>query len=207
MRRFHNAGAACMVPTESLKTDLEARGFRNLRIWQRGVDHQLFRPREGADLGFPRPVFLCVGRVAVEKNIEAFLSLDLPGSKVVVGDGPAFARLSEAYPDTRFLGRLPIEALAEAYSSADVFVFPSLTDTFGNVILEALASGLPVAAFPVTGPKDILTDPNVGRLSHDLREAALSALELSHAAARTFSLRYSWEASVGEFLSHLHPIR
>lgn len=206
LKRFHNASGACMVPTESLKADLEARGFRNLQIWQRGVDHDLFRPREGADLGFPRPVFLFVGRVAVEKNIQAFLRLDLPGTKVVVGDGPDFAKLSAAYPAARFLGRLPIEALAHAYSAADAFVFPSLTDTFGNVILEALASGLPVAAFPVTGPKDILTDPRIGRLSDDLREAALGALELSSDAARTFSLRYGWKESAGQFLSHLQPI-
>jgi glycosyltransferase involved in cell wall biosynthesis len=205
LRSFHNAGSGCMVPTLSLREELEARGFRDLRHWARGVDHDLFRPRPGADLGLPRPIFLCVGRVAVEKNLEAFLKLDLPGSKVVVGDGPARIALSRAYPDAHFLGRLPIDGLAHAYSAADVFVFPSLTDTFGNVLLEALASGVPVAAFPVTGPKDIITDPRVGVLDVDLGKAALAALKLSREAAREFALRFTWEASVGEFLSNLRP--
>ena len=183
-----------------------ARGFKNLLFWSRGVDHALFRPRPGADLGLPRPIFLSVGRVAVEKNLEAFLKLDLPGSKVVVGDGPARAELSRAYPQAHFLGALPTEALAEAYAAADVFVFPSLTDTFGNVMLEALASGVPVAAFPVTGPKDIITDPRVGVLDADLRKAALAALELSREAAREFALGFSWEASA-ERLPRQYPRR
>jgi glycosyltransferase involved in cell wall biosynthesis len=210
LRRFHNAGRGCMVATESLKADLARRGFRNLIIWSRGVDHEHFKPRPSADLGFPRPVFLSVGRVAVEKNLEAFLDLDLPGSKVVVGDGPARGRLARAYPAAHFLGALPSDALAEAYSAADVFVFPSVTDTFGNVLLEALASGLPVAAFPVTGPKDVITDPRVGVLDQDLRKAAMSALGLSRAAARDFALRFSWEASAARFRENLiaaHDIR
>jgi glycosyltransferase involved in cell wall biosynthesis len=199
MRWFHNAGRGCMVATESLGSDLQRRGFNNLLFWSRGVDHTLFRPRPEADLKLPRPVFLCVGRVAVEKNLEAFLKLDLPGSKVVVGEGPARAELMRAYPQAHFLGGLPIEALVEAYAAADVFVFPSVTDTFGNVMLEALSSGLPVAAFPVTGPKDIITDPRVGTLDTDLRRAALSALRLSRDAAREFSLSFSWEASTAVF--------
>ncbi len=203
MRRFHNAGLGCMVATESLRDDLAGRGFRNLCFWSRGVDHALFHPRPDADLGLPRPIFLSVGRVAVEKNLEAFLKLDLPGSKVVVGDGPARAELTKAFPDTHFLGALPIDALAEAYAAADVFVFPSLTDTFGNVLLEGLASGLPVAAFPVTGPKDVVTDPRAGVLDSDLRKAALGALRLSSEAARAFSLTYSWEASARAFRDNI----
>lgn len=148
MRRFHNAGIGCMVATASLQADLAGRGFRNLLRWSRGVDRNLFRPRPGADLGLPRPVFLSVGRVAVEKNIEAFLRLDLPGSKVVVGEGPARAGLTAVYPSAHFLGMLPTEALANACAAADVFVFPSVTDTFGNVLLEALASGSRSPPFP-----------------------------------------------------------
>ncbi len=193
MRRFHNAGLACLVSTPSVQAELAARGLRNLMRWSRGVDSELFRPRPGADLGLPRPVFLYVGRVAVEKNLEAFLSLDLPGSKVVVGDGPARAALARAYPDAHFLGVLRGEPLASAYSAADVFVFPSLTDVFGNVILEALASGVPVAAFPVSGPKDIVTDPTLGVLDHDLRRAALAALDLPRGTTAPFARRFTWE--------------
>src|SRR6202000_815221 len=136
-------------------------GFRNVVLWPRGVDATLFYPRE-ADLGLPRPVFVCVGRVAVEKNLEAFLDLDLPGTKIVVGDGPARAELEHKYPDAVFLGSFDAERLADAYAAADVFVFPSKTDTFGLVLLEALASGLPVAAFPVPGPRDGIGSAPVG---------------------------------------------
>jgi glycosyltransferase involved in cell wall biosynthesis len=203
VRRFHNSGVGCMVATPSLERDLAARGFRNLMRWPRGVDRDLFRPRPGADLGLPRPVFLYVGRIAVEKNVEAFLTLDLPGSKAIVGDGPARAALARAFPDAHFLGEKRGEALAEAYAAADVFVFPSLTDTFGNVLLEALASGLPIAAFPVTGPKDVITDPHVGVLDQDLRKAALAALELPSGAARAFAARFSWEESARMFRDNL----
>lgn len=199
VRRFHNAGLGCMVATPSLRDDLAARGFERLFLWSRGVDGALFRPRADADLGYPRPVFLYVGRVAVEKNLQAFLKLDLPGSKVVVGDGPARAALERAHPDAHFAGVKRGEALAAAYAAADVLVFPSLTDTFGNVLLEALASGVPVAAFPVTGPKDVITDPAVGVLDADLRKAALAALDLSREAARAFALRFSWEACAETF--------
>jgi glycosyltransferase involved in cell wall biosynthesis len=203
VRRFHNSGLGCMVATPSIRAELAARGFRNLMRWSRGVDTALFRPRPGADLGLARPVFLYVGRVAVEKNLDAFLSLDLPGSKVVVGDGPARAALSRRYPDARFLGVLQGETLAHAYAAADVFVFPSLTDTFGNVIVEGLASGLPVAAFPVAGPRDIITDPAAGVLDADLRKAALLALDLRREAARDFAKRFSWEASAAEFRANI----
>ncbi len=203
MRAFHNAGGGCMVATPSLEADLAARGFRHLMRWSRGVDADMFRPRPDCDLALPRPVFLSVGRVSVEKNLEAFLALDLPGTKVVVGDGPARADLEARYPDARFLGLLEDEALARVYSASDVFVFPSLTDTFGNVLLEALASGLPVAAYPVTGPKDVLTDPAVGVLDPDLREAALAALDLRKEDARAFALGFSWEASAAAFRANV----
>jgi len=203
MRRFHNGGAGCMVATESLRDDLASRGFKKMVFWSRGVDHELFRPRPEVDLGLPRPIFLSVGRVAVEKNLEAFLKLDLPGSKVVVGEGPARTELMRKYPDARFLGGLPTDELVKVYSGSDVFVFPSVTDTFGNVLLEALASGLPVAAFPVTGPKDIVTDPRAGVLDADLRKAALAALQLSGAEARQFSMRFSWEASARAFRDNI----
>jgi glycosyltransferase involved in cell wall biosynthesis len=199
MRRFHNAGRGCMVATPSLRDDLAARGFNSLMLWSRGVDHHLFRPRPDADLGLERPVFLYVGRVAVEKNIEAFLRLDLPGSKAVVGDGPQRAALSQAYPEAHFLGEFRGEKLASAYAAADVFVFPSRTDTFGNVLLEALASGLPVAAFPVTGPRDVVTHPSVGVLNDDLGKAARSALLLPRSAARDFALSFTWQASAKQF--------
>jgi glycosyltransferase involved in cell wall biosynthesis len=203
MRRFHNSGLGCMIATQSLEQDLAARGFTSLMRWPRGVDRKLFRPRRDADLGLPRPIFLYVGRVAVEKNIDAFLRLDLPGSKVVVGDGPAREALRRTYPDAHFLGTLRGEELARAYSAANVFVFPSLTDTFGNVVLEALASGLPVAAFPVTGPKDVITDPRVGVLDADLGRAALAALQLKADDARRFTESFSWEASARIFRDNL----
>jgi len=201
MRRFHRPSLATMVATPSLAEELSARGFRNLRPWSRGVDREFFRPRTNADLGLKRPVFLNVGRVAVEKNLEAFLRLDLPGSKVVVGDGPARAALEKAFPEAHFLGRLPTEEVAIAYAASDVFVFPSRTDTFGNVMLEAMASGLPVAGFPVTGPRDVITDPRAGVLDEDLRKAALAALKLSRDDARAFTEKFSWEESARTFRS------
>lgn len=203
MRHFHNGGLGCMVATASLRDDLAARGFRHLFHWPRGVDAALFRPRPGADLGLSRPVFLTVGRVAVEKNLPAFLGLDLPGTKVVVGDGPALASMRSRYPDAVFLGALHGEALAQAYAAADAFVFPSCTDTFGNVILEALASGLPVAAYPVTGPLDIISDPRAGCLDADLGRAARAALHLSRDAARRLALRYTWEESARIFRDNI----
>ena len=158
-----------MAATPALAAELRERGFRNVVLWSRGVDTSLFHPR-AIDLCLPAPVFLSVGRVAVEKNLEAFLDLDLPGTKVVVGDGPARAALERKYPDAVFLGARHGEELAEIYAAADIFVFPSKTDTFGLVLLEALASGLPVAAFPVTGPRDVIGTAPVGVLSDDLRD-------------------------------------
>jgi glycosyltransferase involved in cell wall biosynthesis len=205
LRRFHNAGAGTLVATPSLAAELADRGFTRLRPWTRGVDTALFHPDHRRDLGLPRPVFLNVGRVAVEKNLPAFLELDLPGSRVVVGDGPELERLRARFPDAHFLGTRRGADLAAVYASADVFVFPSRTDTFGNVILEALASGCPVAAFPVTGPRDILADGEGGVLSDDLRAAALAALALPRSAARSKALRYGWDACARQFLRHLVP--
>ncbi|WP_237476952.1 glycosyltransferase family 4 protein [Lichenibacterium dinghuense] len=207
LRRFHNAGRGTMVATASLADDLAARGFSRLMRWSRGVDHALFRPRERVGLDLPRPIFLSVGRVAVEKNVEAFLRLDLPGTKVVVGDGPARADLEARYPAARFLGTRTGESLAEIYASADVFVFPSRTDTFGNVMLEALASGTPVAAYPVPGPRDVLADGDAGVMRDDLGEACRAALAVPRERARAFSLRYTWSASARQFLANVASAR
>ena len=160
-------------------------------LWSRGVDTALFHPRS-ADLCLPMPVFLSVGRVAVEKNLEAFLDLDLPGTKLIVGDGPARAALERKYPDAVFLGARHGEELAEIYAAADVFVFPSRTDTFGLVLLEALASGVPVAAFPVTGPRDVIGSAPVGVLDEDLRAACLEALQISRRGLRRIRRRATW---------------
>jgi glycosyltransferase involved in cell wall biosynthesis len=200
LRRFHNAGRGTLVATDSLRAELEERGFTKLRSWTRGVDSELFRPREESVLDLPRPIFLSVGRVAVEKNIEAFLSLDLPGSKVVVGEGPALASLKARFPDAVFLGKHTGEDLARIYASSDVFVFPSLTDTFGIVVLEALASGLPVAAYPVTGPLDVIGGTDAGVLNQDLRKAALAALDISRDAARALALKHSWKNCAQMFI-------
>jgi glycosyltransferase involved in cell wall biosynthesis len=205
LRWFHGPSKAVMAATPALATELRQRGFRNVVLWPRGVDTKLFRPREG-DLCQPKPVFLCVGRVAVEKNLEAFLSLDLPGTKVIVGDGPARAALAQAHPDAVFLGALQGEALAQVYAAADVFVFPSRTDTFGLVLLEALACGVPVAAFPVAGPRDVIGTAPVGVLSEDLRAACFGALQIKREACVKFAAGYTWEACAKVFLEHMAEI-
>src|SRR5258705_5358769 len=189
LRRFHGASQAVMAATPALASELRTRGFRNVVLWPRGVDAGQFHPRAAVDLGLPRPVFLCVGRVAVEKNLEAFLELDLPGTKVIVGDGPARAALARNYPQVVFLGALHGEELAQAYAAADVFVFPSKTDTFGLVLLEALASGLPVAAFPVTVPRELIGIAPVDVLLQDLRVACLEALANPSLAGVDFATR------------------
>jgi glycosyltransferase involved in cell wall biosynthesis len=206
LRWFHGASQAVMAATPALAGELRGRGFRNVVLWPRGVDTQLFHPRAG-DSGLPRPIFLSVGRVAVEKNLEAFLELDLPGTKVVVGDGPARMALERKYPRAVFPGARHGEALAEAYATADVFVFPSKTDTFGLVLLEALASGVPVAAFPVTGPRDVIGKTEVGVLSEDLRSACLSALTISPQACLEFAARHTWEASARAFVNNISDVR
>jgi glycosyltransferase involved in cell wall biosynthesis len=206
LRAFHRPSQAVMAATPALASELRARGFRNVVLWPRGVDATQFHPRP-IDLGLPRPVFLCVGRVAVEKNLDAFLELDLPGSKVIVGDGPALTELTRKYPQATFLGARQGEALAQAYAAADVFVFPSKTDTFGLVLLEALASGLPVAAFPVTGPRDVIGSAPVGALNDDLRTACLAALQISPQACLEFAAQHTWEASARVFVENIRAIR
>jgi len=206
LRRFHAAAAVTMVATPSLMAELSQRGFGNLGMWTRGVDVDLFRPDRAIDLDFPRPVFMTVGRVAVEKNLPAFLALDLPGTKVVIGAGPQEGELKRRYPAAKFLGQLDNGILAAHLAAADVFVFPSLTDTFGIVQLEALASGVPIAAFPVTGPMDVIGDNPIGVLSEDLRVACMQALWISREACREFALRYSWENSARQFIGHARKV-
>ncbi len=204
MRHFHNAAAATMAATQGLMDDLSSHGFDRLVLWQRGVDTELFSGgRPGALDHLPKPIFLCVARVAVEKNIDAFLALDLPGSKVVVGDGPARAELQQRFPDAHFLGIKHGLELADIYASADVFVFPSRTDTFGLVMLEAMSAGLPVAAFPVTGPLEIIRDPNCGIMNNDLRAAALQALGLSKNACRAYASGFTLAESARSFLNNI----
>jgi 1,2-diacylglycerol 3-alpha-glucosyltransferase/glucuronosyltransferase len=207
LRRFHNSGAVTMVATASLTAELQARGFARIGMWTRGVDTNLFNPDRAIELPFPRPIFVCVGRVAVEKNLEAFLSLDLPGTKMVIGTGPCEAELKRKFPDVKFLGQIENGNLAAHVAAADVFVFPSRTDTFGVVQLEALASGLPIAAFPVTGPKDVIAGHPVGVLDEDLRAACLAALKLDRKACRAFALDYSWENSARQFIGHLQRLK
>lgn len=208
MRRFHGAGQGMLVATQSMRDELAQRGFRDIRPWTRGVDSTLFRPEPREEWSFPRPIFLHVGRIAVEKNIDAFLDLDLPGSKVVVGGGPALARLRRQYPDVHFLGPRFGADLARCYAAADVFVFPSRTDTFGLVLLESLACGTPIAAYPVTGPVDVMADAHamIGAVNDDLRLAALAALQAERGACRAHAERFSWRSCAEVFLSHLVPL-
>lgn len=207
LRWFHGRAEAVMVPTEVVRRDLLAHGFPSSKVvlWSRGVDLDIFKPGVAMPHDLARPIFLCVGRVAVEKNIEAFLRLDLPGSKWVAGDGPALAKLKAEFPEVRFTGVLGQEELATLYNAADVFVFPSRTDTFGLVLLEALACGCPVAAYPVTGPVDVIGDSPAGALDQDLRAAALRALTIDRRVARKHAEKFSWEACTRQFLLHLHP--
>jgi glycosyltransferase involved in cell wall biosynthesis len=210
MRRFHAPSSGVLVATDSIRRDLAERGFRNLRRWSRGVDHELFHPLPDGPardfLGLERPIFATVGRLAVEKNTSAFLDLDLPGSKLVVGDGPLEASLRRRYPKAHFVGKQVGEALTRHYAAADVFVFPSRTDTFGLVLLEALACGLPVAAFPVPGPLDVIGDSGCGTLDEDLGKAALAALAIPREACRAYALQFSWRACAMQFLDSLQPI-
>jgi glycosyltransferase involved in cell wall biosynthesis len=203
MRWFHNAGRGTMVSTASLATELRNHGFSNVLRWPRGVDSALFNPDRACDLGLKRPIFLTVGRLAVEKNVDAFLGLDLPGTKVVVGDGPARPALESRYRDAIFLGTKRGAELAAVYAGADVFVFPSRTDTFGLVLLEALASGLPVAGFPVAATQDVIGAAPVAALDNDLRAACLGALAISRRVCRQYAETVTWEASARLFLDNL----
>ena len=207
LRRFHNASAGVMVATATLQRELDLRGFARLLPWSRGVDTTLFRPRAKDFLVLPRPIWLYVGRVAVEKNIEAFLRLPLVGSKLVVGDGPRLAELARRHPDAHFVGAKSGLALAQHYAASDVFVFPSRTDTFGLVLLEALASGLPVAAFPVSGPLDVIGDSGAGALDDDLASACRRALAIPPERCVAYARRFSWPACARQFLANLRPAR
>jgi glycosyltransferase involved in cell wall biosynthesis len=206
LRHFHSAATVTMVSTPSLMEELSERNFKNLGMWTRGVDTDVFKPGEAIDLGFPRPIFISVGRIAVEKNLEAFLSLDLPGTKVVIGQGPQEAELRRRFPDAKFLGLLEHRTLAAHVAAADAFVFPSRTDTFGIVQLEALASGVPIAAFPVTGPRDVIGNNPIGVLNEDLRTACIGALRVSRDACRAFALTRSWEKSALQFIGHIKQV-
>ncbi len=214
MRRFHAESRAVMVATDSLAAELAHRGIPQTQSWSRGIDRWVFRPdgdKLAALADLPRPILLNVGRVAIEKNLEAFLDAKVAGSKVVVGDGPALEDMKQRYPDAIFLGALSGEELASAYRSADCFVFPSRTDTFGLVLIEALACGVPVAAYPVAGPLDIVghdgrgadgTMPaTVGVLDDNLDLAINKALRLDRTAAAVFGSRFTWERATDQFIT------
>lgn len=208
IRWFHAPASAIMAATATLRCELAAHGLPHTRTWGRGVDLEAFTPDApppAAYADLPRPILLNVGRVAVEKNIAAFLSTPCPGSKVVVGDGPLRAELERRHPDVTWLGALHGDALAGAYAGADAFVFPSLTDTFGLVMIEALACGTPVAAFPVAGPVDVLSR-EAGSMASDLGEAIAGALTRDRAACAAHAGRFSWSASVDQFLAALAPL-
>ncbi len=206
LRWFHCDSARVMVSTASLETQLYQAGYRRLARWSRGVDAELYRPRPKDFIKDKRPIFMFTGRVAIEKNIEAFLKLDLPGTKYVIGDGPQKALLSNKYPAVRFTGYQQKESLSRFMAAADVFVFPSRTDTFGVALLEALACGVPVAAFPVQGSKDVIIDAQTGFLNEDLQLAALSALELNSGDCRRYALENTWEKCTKQLVDNLVPM-
>jgi glycosyltransferase involved in cell wall biosynthesis len=208
LKWFHGRSKAIMVPTFGVQDALKAEGFRNVVHWGRGVDVDYFKPGwRDEKVALRRPLYLYVGRLAVEKNIEAFLQLSLPGAKWVIGDGPMREEMEAKYPEVRFLGAKPHEALPAYYNCADVFVFPSRTDTFGLVLAEAMACGVPVAAYPVEGPRDVVAHGKSGFLDDDLALACKEALKLSREQVREQALTFSWEASTMQFLQHLHPVR
>jgi glycosyltransferase involved in cell wall biosynthesis len=203
LRRFHSAATRTMVATPTMQAQLEQRGFRNIVRWTRGVDVDLFRPFSARLLDLPQPICMYVGRVAIEKNVEAFLALTLPGTKVIVGDGPARAELQKKYPAAVFVGYQRGEMLARHVAAADVFVFPSRTDTFGLVLLEAMASGVPVAAYPVTGPIDVVQQGVTGVLDEDLQVAVAGALRLNRDDCRNYALQHTWHTATQQFLGNL----
>jgi glycosyltransferase involved in cell wall biosynthesis len=206
LRRFHRPAHTTLVRSKTQRENLAARGFGHLRLWPGAVDTELFRPRGKDALDLPRPIALYMGRVAVEKGLESFLDLDLPGSKVVIGGGPDLERLESEYPAAHFLGpRFGLE-LARLLSAADVFVFPSRTDTFGLVMLEAMACGVPVAAFPVPGPLDVIRDGSTGALDEDLAAAVFRALGMDPSACVEFAEMYSWNRSTERFLAAQLPV-
>lgn len=209
MRWFHGKAKATLVPTKTVGTELEARGFDNIVVWSRGVDTSIFKPWEDvAHLyeGLERPIWIYAGRVSIEKNLEAFLKLDLPGTKVIVGDGPAREMLKQKYPRTHFAGYQFGEDLGKHYAAADVFVFPSLTDTYGVVMIEAMACGLPVAAYPVTGPIDVVQDGKTGALDEDLQKACERAIQLDSKQAMQFGQNQTWRRCAEIVLANLAMI-
>jgi 1,2-diacylglycerol 3-alpha-glucosyltransferase/glucuronosyltransferase len=206
LRRFHCRSSAIMVATETIRRELAENGFERLTLWTRGVDIALFRPGRTPAVNLPRPVFLCVSRIAAEKDLPVFLDLDLPGSKLVVGDGHLLPEMKRRYPNVHVAGCQEGEALVRHYASGDVFVLPSRTETFGLVMLEALACGVPVAAFPVPGPLDVIGDSGAGTLQWDLRTAAMAALEIPRGLCRSHAERFSWQTSIDQFLSHVVPV-
>ena len=204
MRHFHAPSAGVLVPSPNVFTELQDWKFKSLKLWSHGVDQSAFKPGpKTAFEGLPRPIFINIGRVTVDKNLEAFLDLDLPGSKVVVGSGPQRKELMAKYPDAHFIVVSGDEALAACYNGADVFVFPSKTDTFGLVMLEALACGVPVAAYPVTGPKDVIEDSAAGILSEDLRQAALDAMSIDPAICIKRAAEFPWSIVKDQFVANL----
>lgn len=202
MRHFHRPAHRVLVATRTLEQTLSAHKFTNMGFWGRGVDTALFSPRPLVDQGLPRPIHLYVGRVAVEKNLDAFLRLSLPGTKMVVGDGPDLEHFRGRYPDCHFMGAHKGAALAAFYAQADVFVFPSRTDTFGLVLLEALASGVPVAAYPVTGPIDVFGTNPIAALDENLEQAITRAYRIDRTLCRHFALEHSWDRATDAFLAH-----
>jgi glycosyltransferase involved in cell wall biosynthesis len=205
LRWFHGPATRTMVATDSMRRTLEERGFGHVVLWSRGVDTELFSPEDPAAYDVPGPVWIYVGRVAVEKNIEEFLSLPIPGTKVVIGDGPDRERLAAKYPGCRFLGYRFGRDLARQIAGGDVFVFPSRTDTFGIVMLEAMACGLPIAALPVTGPIDVVRPGVTGCLDEDLAAACMRALDLNRQDCRQYAERHGWRRSTRQFVENLAP--
>lgn len=206
VRRFHAPSAAVLVVAQSIRDELTSRGFKNLVPWSRGVDITAFRPRPRSETVDARPIWLYAGRVAIEKNIKAFLDLELPGTKWVVGGGPQLKELKHRYKDAQFFGSVDTAELSRRYAEADCFVFPSRTDTFGLVMVEALASGVPVAGFPVPGPLDVVTVPNVGAINEDLRTACLVAVTGDPQACRRHAETFTWTQCTEQFLVTLRPI-
>ncbi len=204
LRRFHSKAIYTLVPTDSQKQRLKQNGFRNVKVWGRGVDTEIFNPQHAQQLDYPKPIMVYMGRIAVEKNIDAFLSLDLPGTKLVIGDGPDLTMLKEAYPNAIFTGAKSGHDLASWLSGGDVFVFPSKTDTFGLVMLEAMACGLPVAAYPVTGPKDVIQPGITGALNTDLATAIQDALLVNPVDCINYAEQTNWTAVTKVFASYLH---